>query len=87
VSTPTLADCIRSGAAVNALRCSSCPELSMVAVHHCERIVVAIGVRCGGLSRVDVAELLGISEETVKTHEENAKRKIGRRLPIALEAA
>lgn len=88
MNAPSTRDCMRSGAVVNPWLCpATCPEFSVRAAHHCERVVVAIATRCGGLSRVDVAELLGVSEETVKTHEEAAVRKIGRRLPMALEAA
>lgn len=82
---PSAITCVRSGAVLNALLCGTCPELSVSAWHHCERLVVAIGASCGGLSRADVADMLGLDASTVRETEERALAKVRRRLTSSLK--
>lgn len=78
-----LAACVKSGALLSPFKChADCPDLTMTGAHHCERLLVDIAVRAGGLSRYQTAELLGWPEYKVQDVEQAAMRHSKRRLAM-----
>lgn len=80
-------DCAKSGALFSALLCGDCPHLEMDGIHHCNRLLIDLSVRVGGLSRGETAVALGLEDYQVREAEETGMQKVARRRLMLLEAA